>query len=84
MRLLLSCTELGLGHVARLIPLGKKLAERGHELHFFSGGTAYELLLNEFANVYPCRPVAWYENAHGVSASASFLNILIPLPRYNY
>ena len=84
MRLLLSCTELGLGHVSRLIPLGKKLAQRGHELHFFSGGTAYELLRNEFANVYPCRPVAWYENAHGVAASASFLNILVPLPRYNY
>ena len=84
MRLLLSCTELGLGHVSRLIPLGKKLAERGHELHFFSGGAAYQLLKKEFPLVYPCRPVAWYESAHGVLASASFLNILFPLPRYNY
>lgn len=84
MRLLLSCTELGLGHVSRIIPLGKKLAERGHELFFFSGGTAYQLLKKEFENVYPCRPVAWYENAHGVMASASVLNILLPLPRYDY
>jgi len=84
MKLLLSCTELGLGHVSRIIPLGKKLAERGHELFFFAGGVAYQLLKNEFDNVYPCTPVAWYENAHGVIASASFLNILIPLPTYNY
>lgn len=84
MRLLLSCTELGLGHVSRIIPLGKKLAEKGHELFFFAGGTAYQLLQNEFENVYPCTPVAWYENAHGVIASASVLNILVPLPKYNY
>ena len=83
MKLLLSCTELGLGHVTRLIPLGKKLAERGHELHFFSGGTAYQLLHKEFENVYPVTPVAWYETAHGVIASASMLNILIPLPYFN-
>jgi len=84
MKLLLSCTELGLGHVTRLIPLGKKLAEKGHELHFFSGGTAYRLLKNEFENVYPCTPVAWYETAHGVIASASVLNILFPLPYFNH
>jgi len=84
MKLLLSCTELGLGHVTRLIPLGKKLAEKGHELHFFSGGTAYQLLRKEFENVYPVTPVAWYETAHGVIASASLLNILIPLPYFNY
>jgi len=84
MRLLLSCTELGLGHVSRIITLGKKLAGRGHELFFFSGGTAYQLLKKEFENVYPCRPVAWYESAHGVMASASVLNILMPLPRYDY
>jgi uncharacterized protein (TIGR00661 family) len=84
MRLLLSCTELGLGHVSRIIPLGKKLAEKGHELFFFTGGTAYQLLKNEFENVYPCTPVAWYENAHGVMASASVLNILMPLPTYDY
>jgi len=84
MRLLLSCTELGLGHVSRIIPLGKKLAERGHELFFFSGGTAYKLLKQEFDHVFSCRPVAWYESAHGVLASASVLNILMPLPRYNH
>jgi len=84
MKLLLSCTELGLGHVSRIIQLGKKLAERGHELFFFAGGTPYQLLKNEFENVYPCTQVAWYENAHGVIASASFLNILIPLPKYDY
>jgi len=84
MKLLLSCTELGLGHVSRLIPLGKKLLEKGHELHFFSGGTAYQLLKKEFENVYPCTPVAWYETAHGVIASASVLNILLPLPYFNH
>ncbi len=84
MKLLLSCTELGLGHVARLIPLGKRLAEKGHELHFFSGGTAYQLLKKEFENVYECTPVAWYETAHGVIASASILNILVPLPYFNH
>jgi len=84
MRLFLSCTELGLGHVNRTIPLGKKLQERGHELFFFSGGTAYQLLKNQFKNVYPCTPAAWYENAYGVIASASVLNILIPLPCFNY
>jgi uncharacterized protein (TIGR00661 family) len=84
MKLFLGCTELGLGHVNRIIPLGKKLQERNHELHFFSGGTAYQLLKKEFENVYPCTPVAWYENAHGVIASASVLNILFPLPYFNY
>ena len=84
MKLLLSCTELGLGHVTRLIPLGRKLAEKGHELHFFSGGTAYKLLKRQFENVYQCTPVAWYETAHGVIASASILNILFPLPHFNH
>jgi len=84
MRLLLSCAELGLGHVSRVIPLGKKLAEKGHELFFFSGGTAYELLKKEFENVYPCMPVAWFENIQGVLTSASVLNILIPLPYFNH
>ena len=84
MRLFLSCTELGLGHVSRIIPLGKRLAERGHELFLFSGGAAYQLLKKEFENVYPCTPVVWYESSFGVIASASVLNILIPLLRYNY
>ena len=84
MRLFLSCTELGLGHVSRIIPLGKRLAERGHELFLFSGGVAYQLLKKEFENVYPCTPVVWYESSFGVIASASVLNILIPLLRYNY
>ncbi len=84
MRLFLSCTELGLGHVNRIIPLSKKLQRRDHELFFFSGGTAHQLLKKEFKNVNHCTPVAWYENAHGVIASASVLNILIPLPYFNY
>ena len=73
-----------MGHVSRIIPLGKRLAERGHELFLFSGGAAYQLLKKEFENVYPCTPVVWYESSFGVIASASVLNILIPLPRYNY
>ncbi len=84
MRLFLSCTELGLGHVNRIILLGKKLAERGHELFFFSGGTPNQLLKKEFQNVHFCTPVAWYENAHGVIVSASLLNILFPLPYFSY
>jgi UDP-N-acetylglucosamine--N-acetylmuramyl-(pentapeptide) pyrophosphoryl-undecaprenol N-acetylglucosamine transferase len=83
MRLMLCCSELGLGHVSRIIPLGKKLRENGHELFFFSGGKAYALLQKEFRNVYPCTPVAWYENASGIVASASLINILFPLPVFN-
>ena len=37
----------------------------------------------EFRNVYPCTPVAWYENAHGIVTSASLINILFPLPVFN-
>jgi UDP-N-acetylglucosamine--N-acetylmuramyl-(pentapeptide) pyrophosphoryl-undecaprenol N-acetylglucosamine transferase len=84
MRLMLCCSELGLGHVSRLIPLGRKLGKKGHELYFFSGGKAYELLQKEFKNVYLCTPVAWYENASGIVASASLVNILFPLPVFNY
>jgi UDP-N-acetylglucosamine--N-acetylmuramyl-(pentapeptide) pyrophosphoryl-undecaprenol N-acetylglucosamine transferase len=84
MRLMLCCSELGLGHVSRIIPLGKKLREKGHELHFFSGGKAYQLLRREFRNVYLCTPVAWYENASGIVASASLVNILFPLPVFNH
>jgi UDP-N-acetylglucosamine--N-acetylmuramyl-(pentapeptide) pyrophosphoryl-undecaprenol N-acetylglucosamine transferase len=84
MRLMLCCSELGLGHVSRIIPLGKKLREKGHELFFFSGGKAYALLQKEFSHVYPCTPVAWYENASGIVASASLINILFPLPVFNH
>jgi len=84
MRLMISCAELGLGHVSRIIPLGRKLEEKGHELFFFSGGKAYQLLQKEFENVYPCTPVAWYENSHGIVTSASIINALFSLPRYNY
>ena len=84
MRLLFSCNELGLGHASRVVSLGKKLEKKGHELFFFSGGKAYQLLRKEFRNVYPCTPVAWYENAHGIVTSASFINILFPLPIFNY
>ncbi len=83
MRLMLCCSELGLGHVSRVIPLGKRLEKNGHELFFFSGGKAYQLLQKEFKNVYPCTPVAWYENASGIVASASLMNILFPLPYFN-
>ncbi|MGB9853451.1 MAG: glycosyltransferase [Candidatus Bathyarchaeales archaeon] len=82
--MLLSCAELGLGHVSRVIPLGKSLEKRGNEVFFFSGGTAYQRLKEEFENVCHCRPVAWYENAHGIITSASVLNILFPLPKFNY
>jgi len=84
MRLLFSCVELGLGHVSRVIALGKRLEKRGNELFFFSGGTAYQLLKKEFKNVLPCTPVAWYESAHGIDVSISLLNILVPLPHYQY
>lgn len=84
MRLMLCCSELGLGHVSRAIPLGKRLEKNGHEPFFFSGGKAYELLQKEFKNVYPCTPVAWYENASGIVTSASLINILFPLPIFNH
>jgi len=83
MRLMLSCSELGLGHVSRLMVLGKKLEAKGNELFFFSGGKAHTLLKREFKNVYYCTPVEWYENAYGVLFSVSILNILFPLPRIN-
>lgn len=84
MRLFLSCSELGFGHVSRIMKLGKKLVKKGHELFFFSGGNAFLLLKREFENVYPCTPIVWYENSYGVIPSASVLNILFPLPQYNY
>jgi UDP-N-acetylglucosamine--N-acetylmuramyl-(pentapeptide) pyrophosphoryl-undecaprenol N-acetylglucosamine transferase len=84
MRLLFSCVELGLGHVSRVISLGKRLEKKGNELFFFSGGTAYQLLTKEFKNVLPCTPVAWYESSHGINVSISLLNILVPLPRSHY
>jgi len=84
MRLLFSCAELGLGHVSRIIPLGKKLEKKQNELFFFSGGTAYQLLRKEFKNVFPCTPVGWYEDAHGISTSLSLMNILLPLPHIQH
>lgn len=84
MRVLISCAELGLGHASRAVALGKQLEKREHELFFFSGGRAYQLLKREFKHVYSCTPVGWYENAHGILASASLLNILVPLPIFNY
>jgi UDP-N-acetylglucosamine--N-acetylmuramyl-(pentapeptide) pyrophosphoryl-undecaprenol N-acetylglucosamine transferase len=83
MRLLLSCSELGLGHVSRIIPLGKQLEKHGHEMFFFSGGKAYDLLQKEFRNVYRCTPISWYENAHGIITSASLINLVFPLPLFN-
>jgi uncharacterized protein (TIGR00661 family) len=83
MRLLLSCSELGLGHVSRIIPLGKRLETHGHEMFFFSGGKAHEMLQKEFGNVYECTPISWYENAHGIITSASLINLFFPLPLFN-
>lgn len=83
MRLLFSCSELGLGHVSRIIPLGKRLEKNGHEAFFFSGGKAYDLLKKEFKRVYHCTPISWYENGHGIVTSASLLNTLLPLPFFN-
>lgn len=83
MRLMLCCSELGLGHVSRIIPLGKKLQKNGHEVSFYSGGKAYQLLQNEFNNVNHCTPVAWYENARGILICASLMNVLVPLPNFN-
>lgn len=83
MRLLLTCAELGLGHVSRIIPLGKELEKKGHQLYFFSGGKAYDLLQKEFTHVFKCTPVSWYENAHGIVTSASLLNMFVPLPLFN-
>ncbi|HSV50054.1 MAG TPA: glycosyltransferase [Candidatus Acidoferrales bacterium] len=81
--MLLSCAEIGLGHVSRIIPLGKRLEAHGHEIHYFSGGKAYELLKKEFKNVYPVQAINWYENNHGILTSASLINIFFPLPIFN-
>jgi UDP-N-acetylglucosamine--N-acetylmuramyl-(pentapeptide) pyrophosphoryl-undecaprenol N-acetylglucosamine transferase len=83
MRLLYSCSELGLGHASRTLALGKRLERNGHEIFFFTGGRAFQLLQREFKNVNPTMPVAWYENAHGIITSASLVNILFPLPVFN-
>jgi UDP-N-acetylglucosamine--N-acetylmuramyl-(pentapeptide) pyrophosphoryl-undecaprenol N-acetylglucosamine transferase len=83
MRLLYSCSELGLGHASRTIVLGKRLEQRGHEVFFLSGGKAYQLLKKEFEKVYPITPIAWYENASGIITSASLINIFVPLPYFN-
>jgi len=40
-------------------------------------------LRREFKHVYTATPVGWYENAHGIIATASILNILFPMPVYN-
>ena len=82
--MLLSCSELGLGHVSRLIPLGKRLEQHGHELFFFSGGKAHSMLQKEFRNVHECTPISWYENSSGILTSASLLNLFFPLPLFNF
>lgn len=83
MRLLFSCSELGLGHVSRIIPLGKRLETHDHEMFFFSGGKAYEMLQKEFNHVFKCTPISWYENAYGIITSASLINLFFPLPLFN-
>jgi uncharacterized protein (TIGR00661 family) len=80
MRVLYSCSELGLGHATRTRALGKRLEQRGHEVFFFSGGRGFDALKKDFLKVYPVTPVAWYENAKGIITSASLVNILLPLP----
>ncbi len=84
MRLLFSCSELGLGHVSRIIPLAKRLQNHNHDMFFFSGGKAYEMLQKEFDNVYKCTPISWYENSYGIITSASLVNLLLPLPLFNF
>jgi len=84
MKLFYSCNELGLGHVNRTIMLGRRLEDRGHDVFFFSGGLAHKLLQTEFNNVYPCTPIKWYENIHGLFVSASVMNIPFPLPIFDY
>ncbi|MGD8506484.1 MAG: glycosyltransferase [Candidatus Bathyarchaeota archaeon] len=64
--------------------LGRELLKRGHRPFFFAGGSACDFLKQEFENVYPCTPIAWYENSYGIIPSASVLNILFPLPQYKY
>ncbi|MCL2868122.1 MAG: hypothetical protein FWF27_01600 [Candidatus Bathyarchaeota archaeon] len=83
MRLLFTCSELGLGHVSRIMPLGKLLQQDGCEAFFASGGKAYELLTRDFRHVYKCTPIAWYENASGIVVPASLINIMFPLPVFN-
>ena len=83
MRIMLCCSELGLGHVSRIMPLGKKLRDKGHAVSFFSGGKAYQLLQKEFKSVHYCTPVVWYENSRGILVYASLMNILLPLPVFN-
>ncbi len=83
MKLLYACSELGLGHASRTAALGKRLEQNGHEVHFFSGGKAYQLLKKEFTHVYPVAPIAWYENTSGIVTSASLINILFPLPYFD-
>ncbi len=82
MRVLYSCSELGLGHASRTRALGKRLEQRGHDVFFFTGGKAYEVLKKEFKQVAPVTPVAWYENGNGIITSASLINILFPLPTH--
>jgi len=83
MRLVFTCSELGLGHVSRIIPLGKRLEQIGCEVFFLSGGKAYDLLSKEFKHVYKCTPIAWYENSLGINIPVSLLNVLFPLPVFN-
>jgi len=59
------------------------LEKQDHEMVFFSGGKAYEMLQKEFPHVHKCTPISWYENASGILTSASLINLLFPLPLYN-
>ena len=51
----------------------------GMNCSFSQEGKPTSSCRKEFRNVYPCTPVAWYENAHGIITSASLINILFPV-----
>ena len=84
MRIFFNCLQLGLGHVSRTISLGRELVGRGHEVHFFSSGSAYDLLNKDFQDVHPCIPMFWCETPDGIAAVPSALNIFLPMVSYNH
>ncbi len=84
MRLLFSCSELGLGHVSRVIPLGKRLEKNGNELFFFSGGKAYQLLGKNSGTF--TRAHLWLGTKTRTESSLQHRSSTscFPLPNYNY
>lgn len=84
MNIFFNCLQLGLGHVSRTISLGRELVGRGHEVHFFSSGSAYNLLRKEFQDAHRCIPMFWCETADGIAEIPSTLNIFLPMVSYNH